>query len=791
MKRLINLFILSLQLQLTAFAQIEQLDLNSMPSYIVNARQYGSKLPETFVTMQNRNGLRIEYCVDRAMLTLWISPQAWKSMSYIDRNWSSRDDHTDVFSRIRIDGLNMNEFEGCDYDAFHSVLKYKNVKIHILNLYDSPAIVIWVEGNDCKIDFKSDRGDVLLSRTNKEFVVQHQILDRKFDFAAIIGDGGSRFGHQLELDAYRSTYASAYMKPNEILAIGAELDKENIAAVVRKIAQSDISTLLAENQKKVDAGLQYGKITMKNNPEFQKILDVNRPIALSMQDGGALRSCSQYIYYLLWVRDGGMNSSTLGLSGWTNPARDQAAYALLNPSVSVTEPLAGKYFGQLLAGNINKWEDDGLYYAVWPMFSYWSYSGDTRFLKGEYLQNLEDAVDWMERACYVKEKQSFGRFYFCENMFYNHRDFNYDNACGYETTMTPFTFKGDTVIQSHDIYINSLMYSTYLMLASAIDGPKGDEYLKKALSLEKVIKSFYDTQNALPNYGEYRLINGETALDGPYGADYTDYQWGITIPFFQPTIPGKLKNARNALLTDITNRKTDYFICGVGGVLYSMDTEIHSEDSIMKVLDMVTERSKRPGKYLPMAYTIPEMTESPDGSPFHDVRPIVYSIGPIVGAAANLAFRRLPFGISPRSTKYIDKIENIQYMGKLVSLFFEGNGPINSIEVGGKTLTTSYQLPDNWLQSEINKVTVKMDAKAVAGNILISSTVRLLDISEGSSVNYQIQGYGKNTLTFKNLAKKVIITDDNKKQVKYTSQKMDNLTYIEFIGKGEYSVRVK
>jgi len=763
----------------------------ALPPYIINARQYGAKSPETFVTLQNRNGLRIEYCVDRAMLTLWISPQAWKSMSYVDRNWSSRDDHTDVYSRIRFDNLDMGEFLGCDYDAFHSVIKYKNQKIHLLNIYDTPAVVVWFEEPNGKIDFKSHRFDQILSNSEKEFINRHSEAGRQFDFASILGKGASKFVSQRDFDTLRSVYSSARMHPNEVIVIGSELKHENISEKLRKIANTDIKTLLADNQKKIDDALQFGKIKLRNNPELQKVLDVNLPIALSMQDGGALRSCSQYIYYLIWIRDGGMNSSSLGLSGWLNPAHDQSAYALLNPSVSSTKPFEGKYFGQLLAGNINKWEEDGIYYAVWPMFSYWSYSGIDKFQKGAYIQNIKEATKWLENYCYSKEKQLFGRYYYCEAMFYNSQDYGFDNAVGYQTDMPAYTFGKDTVLQSYDIYINSLMYSTYLMLSASLSGKDAEEYYNKAMILENGIKKLYTDQSPLPNYGEYKLLNGKYAMDKAYGADITDYQWGITLPFFQPNIPDKLRNARNALMSDILKRKKDYFICAVGSILYSMDTEIHSQDSIMKVLEMIVQKSKPAGKYLPMAYTIPEMTESPDGDPFHDIRPIVYSIGPTVGAVANLAFRRLPFGIAPRSNKYIEKLEKIQYMDKLVSLYFEGDGPIASIDCGGKILKHSFQLPDRMLQNANNRVVIKMDSKAKNENMLIGSTVRLFEISESEAVIYDIQGYGQNILMFKNLSKKIEILNDKNEKIKYTTQKMDQITYIEFSGKGNFKVRMK
>ena len=87
--------------------------------------------PETFVLLQNRMGIRIEYCVDRSRLQLWISPRAGRSMEARDRNWSNRDDHTAVFERILLPGLDLGAFEGADYDPFHSVLRFKSQVLHL------------------------------------------------------------------------------------------------------------------------------------------------------------------------------------------------------------------------------------------------------------------------------------------------------------------------------------------------------------------------------------------------------------------------------------------------------------------------------------------------------------------------------------------------------------------------------------------------------------------------------------------------------------------------------------
>ena len=110
---------------------------------------------------------------------------------------------------------------------------------------------------------------------------------------------------------------------------------------------------------------------------MQRLLETNRRFALSMQDrNGFMRSTNQYIYYLMWFRDGGMNTAHLAMTGWPDPARQHVPFALANPNVSLEEP-KGRFFGQVMGGSITKWQEDGLFYVVWPAFLHWTQTETT------------------------------------------------------------------------------------------------------------------------------------------------------------------------------------------------------------------------------------------------------------------------------------------------------------------------------------------------------------------------------------------------------------------------------
>jgi hypothetical protein len=753
-------------------------------SLAVNVSQYGIKYPETFVLMQNRRGIRIEYVVERGRLQLWISPQAGKSMSYKDRNFSNRDDHSDIFERILLPGLNPADFVSCDYDPFHSVLHFKEQSLHIAQVYDKPIVLLWFEKDDV-VDLKSAKDDTVVERAPKVFHVAHADRGYVLDHVAVIGAGEGAFQHQHALDAGRPTYARAYLKGGQPLVIAAELQQENIQADAEKVVAEGVDATLAANEKKIAAALDTGRFTLKGRPEMQKLLDKNRRVALSMQDEhGFMRSTSQYIYYLLWYRDGGKNTAHLAQSGWIEPARWQADISLQNPNVSAADP-KGVFFGQIMAGPITKWEEDGLFYVIWPAFMYWTQSGDDTFTKGAYLKTMEDAMDWLERYSFDAQRGLFYRYYYSETMLTGSHDDGYDDATGAPANRVPSMYKGQLIKKSYDLYINRLNLACYYMLAAMETGGRADLYLAKAKALEQHLGPFYQTKERLPNYGELITSDGAPVQAGPYGLDETDYQWSFALPVFEPFAPKAFRRFGNSLYEDMTKNPTGMFISAYAAILTSFDTELYSEDQIMTALDYLVPQSVRPGKYLPMGNTIPEMVNTKDGDLFHDVRPIVFSIAPWLSAVSNLGVRRLPFGIAVRGTKYLESVDHYEYRGGLLDVTYRGQGDISRVLVNGKPLGGTLQIPEDRIVKGKNKLEVEMSADAKPKDGLIASTVRLDSVEGGS---FRVHAFGQNTLTFKGLTKIVTVRSVAGVPVPVKSESDGDITWFDFPGRGDFIV---
>ena len=273
--------------------------------------------------------------------------------------------------------------------------------------------------------------------------------------------------------------------------------------MAQTIAAQPLDQILKRNEALVDEATSRGNIRLRNQPQLQKLLDINKRFLLSMQDPeGAQRDTAKAIYYLIWVRNGGMTYPPLTGAGWVDPLRRWNRFELADPTVIQDEEPRGRMYGQLVTGNITKWEEDGAFYAILSAFSYWTQTGDKSFLSGQNLALLEDAMDWVERRCFDSSKGLFGRYYNSETPLYGSRDYGWDNAVGFPGQRWPVTYYGVTIRCSYDIYINLLSYSSYLMLGAAEQGEKAEEYRRKADALAAKMRPWFDVkQQGLPAFG--------------------------------------------------------------------------------------------------------------------------------------------------------------------------------------------------------------------------------------------------------------------------------------------------
>ncbi len=739
------------------------------------------KEPPVQVLMHNRMGIRINYNISEQMLELWFSPKAEESIDIFDRNFSNRDDHTSLFDKISFPNLTKEDFLKCDYDPFHSVIVFENQKMHIASLFDQPVLMIWFE-NDEIIDFKTDKGDTIAERSTHVFHSKHYSRGYLFDFIAHLTKTDT-FQHQLQTAYGRSDYARAFLTANQPVFIGAALCK----ARLKKFISQNITShqqLLTQTQEKAENHLQKGKIQLKDKPDLQKLFFMNKKSFLAEQDAsGHIPATIKEVGCLPYIRDGAWAFSYAAYTGWTYGLNLWNHYLISNPTVIETEKPRGKLFGQLV-GPITKWEEDGAFHAIWSAFSYHTQTGDSTYSQEIYIENLKAAMDWLERYCYNPEKGLFGRYYYVETALRGSRDDGWDNAIGKPSTQwAPKDFQGNVIKRSYDTYVNTLNYSNYLMLAAMTKGQEQNDYLKKALQLEKKLQHFY--HDSIIDYGILVTQKGEEITAKAYEFSHHDFIWGQSVPLHCYD-PLKTIQIRGQILDFLQNNLADNYAASYYGLLTSLDTEFHSEDEIMTAIEKVAKSYYVPGKYLPMPYMLGEQTVIDEGNYYTDIRPMPFAAGPFLASVMNLGIKRMPFGLALRPNDYIQTVKDYEYKNSLIDFEFKGKGQIQEISVNSKILGNSLLIPENWLMNGKNTITVRLSEENPANKpVLVYSSLEVTDIKKNS---LHFKAYGKNYLIFKNAPENLTLIDNNNEKVNCKTSKLKKYTQYEFNGFGEYKV---
>ena len=744
--------------------------------------------------MHNPSGIRIEFNISKQQLELWISPQAGKEDGYWMRNFSNRDDHTRLFDAISFPELKPSEYVNTEYNPWHSVVNYKTCKLHIATVFDQPYLMLWFEGEGM-VDFKSDKQDSIVKRTEKIFHMHHPDRGLDFSFVALLSEGN--FRHQLQTDRGRSTYARAYLKPNSPLYIGGELSKEPVEQMLLSASKIKVVNQLAATKATVDKILENGQVVFRDQDKMQELIDFNKRIWVSSQDhSGALHASIQSIYYLIWVREGGLACPWMSYSGWTYPMEKWIDYQMKNPTEIHNEGPGGRFFGQLANGKITKWQEDGAFYVIWNAFTHWTQTGSEKYVSNDNLDLLKESVQWLEKYCFDNERGLFYRYYYCETPLYNSRDYGWDNAVGKPVLgWDPDLFQGQKLEKSYDIYINMLNFSVYKML-EAMCNAQGlpNNYGAKAAGLAEKMK-FMFVGNDLPLYGEVISTEGKTLTAKKYEIDRTDYIWALTCPPFYPPYLD-MDKYRNMLFNDLLNSPDYYFLAGYFSILGSLNLAGIDQQEVRKAIDYAAKECYIPWVNLPMAGSMVEMSGYyPPGSA-HQIRPQMFTMGAWFGAMGNLGVKRLPYGLTVQPAQLITGIKSYAYNDKILDFSFEGEGNAVSYSVNGTAIKGSLQIPEQKLANGNNKIEVKVSNVVDELPLLLNSTMKLNSIdhsNEKTSYHFEsLNAENSLTISLTGNPSKIQLKNTKGKSIKINTKPLNTNTYqVDFSYKGSLVLEVR
>jgi hypothetical protein len=747
---------------------------------------------ETLVLMHSRMGIRIELSLDRSALSLWISPQAGKELDCRYRNFSCRDDHTSIFDAVSFPELRQRRFLGCDYDPFHSVLRFAGQSIHVLSLLDQPCVVLWAEAEEV-IDVKADKQDTSLERSPRLFAVRHPDRGLVLDFAAALGRGRGVFRHQPETSKGRSTHARIVLAPNQTLVIGGELAKENVSRMAARTASRAPLALLRDNEKKLARALEPGTAVFKARPEMQRLYDTNKRHLLSVQDAsGAVRAALKYVYYLIWSTDGTVTSAAMAQTGDQGFLRRWTEFILANPTSQETPP-KGRFYGQLVSPAITKREEFGSLCALLPAFMHRNLTGDARFVCGKYLELLEEVVDWLDRYCWDREVGALGCYYIAggsEDPFYGSVDFGVDAAvgCFLPRNLHAPRYDGKLLLRAYEFNMNLNHYNMRLLLSSATAGKRAEYHLQKAREVERFLTHLLDR-----NLEAYYLLEGgrlEPIAKGPetrHGLFAIQSRLpALYAPRFAELFMARMQSFEAETAASVKGKMPCYYY----GILSGLDTEFVDEGAILASLDVSLPYHTKASRYLPMAYTMVETMGAREGT-YNDIRPQAFSAGPFQAAIANLAVRVMPEGIAVRATSALSAFRGFEYLKGKLDIEYSGKGTIRRVVMNGKELAGSLQIPDDRVRSGKNRVLVELGRGKPTGACLVYSTMRLHSVGAQKAPRvYELSGLCQNVLAFRDLGEEVEVLDGEGRVVAFTRKDFGRHSFIEIGDRGKFTVRV-
>lgn len=713
----------------------------------------------TQIFLSNPQALRVEYRLDDSRLQLWWSPLAGKSTDCADRNYSHRDDRLEIFQEISLPGCGLDSFLRCDYDPYHSVLYFEGQTLHLAARPDLAAILLWGE-QPLAVELKTFRHDETLAAESGLFHVRHPQPRFTFEFAACAGagDGTLRYSHIHAPE--NSRYARAELSAGQLFIIGSGLQGENFHARLTEAAQKPVSSHLSETESLLQDIEKSGHTRSQHFPQLEALRrNMARGLHSMIDESGAFRASLKAIYYLIWVRDAGFAFPFMAAAGWPHKLAELGRLLLDNPTL-VDEPglPRGRMFGQLIHRKYGRLEEDGLFYVTWTLFTHWTQFGHLDFVTPSDWALLDEALDWVEQVTWDEARGLYGEHFADETPTVGHRDCGVDFAIGKPVPLAGdgLRWQGQGVTRNYDVYFNLLMHSTHVMLAAMRRKPR---YLQKAARLWPELERLLKTRSeGIPVYAEQTLEDGARVTIPHWGQASSCCLWGLTLPNFAPL--EDWDSVLAAALEAVIAKPDMHWINGLCSALAAVDPWLFPEEKLLALHRRIAEETERPGEFLPMGGAMPEKFNAPQGNLHHDIRPQGFAMGAWLGAWTALGLRRLPYGLALRPTTAFERIEAYPWRGCSLEIEFGPTGHAVGVEIDGKFIPGTLQLPQNRLIAGKTH-TVRL-IEAPESPLLLRSSAQLDEVERAEAETcYRFSAFGLSQMTFSAPLPAAALTDSD------------------------------
>lgn len=689
--------------------------------------------------LQNRCGNRLSllFNEDAVALEFVYKPNAFRRKDFRARNFSNRDNQTTLFADFRWPDIRAEESFDFQYDPFHTRIDVTHEvgacnHIQILNLADENAFVL------------TARAPLLLAfRPHSAFEVRDGLLtesfrDRGEDIVSFVRFRGFEENRYRVLDD--GTHILQILENDPIL-VGAEENHAQVERVLRECAGFDFDALATRNEQAVSRDLDAGRAEL-DDPDWQQVFDLNRRICWSGLDaGGAGFGAINRIYYLIWVRDGSMSTSHMALAGNPEFSRIWAPFLMANPShTRLDDGRVIKEFGQMVGSRWSKSEDDGLFYAVWSLYTYTRVTGDDRLLRQGALDLLTHVTDAHLEKCWDAERKIMTSDTLGEESLQGSPYFSYDVVKGSLQKAHSNTDRGGKIysrVASFYHQVNTYNVLRMIECLAAMDGREAvleaaTRYGNRADAFQASLAQVFVDPDGRPysHWAFYTDGTDEKVALNLYETDFWEYTWAQAQGPFFPLSTAQRVGAQLVLDQWPQNEKRGYGLCPwnvLNRFLYRErllspgQADDHLRDEVAEALT-VTE------KY-PMTGALHEDHCNP-----HTHRALPFTAGSFIAAVTGRLLLPLAQGLAIGSGALTRALRDYRYQLAAIDVECAGEGgDITEWRLNGEVFRNTLQIPEMRLVPGRNRIEVNRatgPADTAAGPRLLFSDALLLDAQE-------------------------------------------------------------
>lgn len=768
-----------------------QNSVNSMSDYYTNPVVEEGKRN---IILQNRCGNRLTLLMfeNKMELEFIYKPNAYRRKDYRARNFSNRDNFTKLFSSFsypQIEVADINEF---NYDPFYTMLHHSKKHgsendLHFLNLADENAFVLsakaplmmvikphvaFEESNGLIYEKFHDRGEEIISFV--KFINFEQNRFRKMADGSVV----------------------IQIIENEPIIVGGEENMYQVNRVLNKYQGKDLNELIVDNEKTLKPKMSKGQMSF-DNPDFQKVIDLNHRIVYSgMDEGGACFGALNRIYYLIWIRDGSMTTSLMARSGNPDLVKTFAPFLLNNPSYTKKDGELKPEFLQILGSRWTKSEDDGIFYAMLSLYTYFQTTGNDDLLHTGEFEILMQTLDRFLDKTWDEEKKMIVSDTWGETPLMSDPYFGYDAVNGNYEVNDNHIFHGKEVLASASFY-NNVNTWNILKMAEVLLEQKPElksEYLPKILGIEKVLKESLTTNFVNKELGVFYQGN-VTYKDGtdewyPVDDNPWEFSWAQTLGPYFPDLEMSVKTTK--YIKDSwgdSDRGYGYspWNC-LANKLYEFGMTSTEYEKMLSV--QIKEALMLTKKY-PMPGALSEYKGHVESW-----RALPFSAGTFFFSLSAHCLQSLPMGIAVRASNKMDTVKNFQY--RLSKFQYTANGDGDKVEtfrLNDNEIKYTLQLPVSVMLPGNNVIEVKR-GQANEEFRLYSSTASLQKIDQrDNTLTYHFNNPIESEFLFENYdkIKDIKIYDITGSEIKFEKKKIldTGLTQITSDFIGDFNVVVK